>query len=190
MKKLLTIVTVLLCLGATAQTTVSDTTVVRTPLVVAVGAGAIYDTLTMPAATTAVNGFMTAASMTNIANLQTSMATANSNIATLQTTVAGISGTLAANVQAGNTYTLVPGDNSRVVIMSSVGTSTLTLPTGLADGFVCRVLQQGGVITFAAGAGATIVSPFSYRRSQTQWGIITVICLGSNRFSLSGNLKQ
>lgn len=191
MKKLLAIVAVLLSLGASAQTTtVYDTTVVRTPLTVAVGTGAIYDTLYMPAATTSVNGYMTAASMTNIANLQTSMTTANSNIATLQTTVAGISGTVTSNVQTGTTYTLVTGDNNRMIVMSNTGTSTVTLPAGLADGFKCTVIQQGGVITIAAASGVTIRSPFSYKRSQTQYGVITVVCLGSNVFSLSGNLKQ
>lgn len=190
MKKLLTILAVLFCLSASAQTTVYDTTVVRTPLTVAVGAGSIYDTLYMPAATTSVNGYMTSAAMTNIANLQTSMTTANSNITTLQTTVAGITGAATSNVQSGTTYTLASGDNSRMVVMSNTGTITVTLPTGLSDGFKCTVIQSGGVITFAAAGGVTIRSPFNYRRSQTQYGVITVVCLGNNVFSLSGNLKQ
>lgn len=191
MKKVLTLLAVLFCLGTTAQTIVYDTTVVRTPLTVAVKNGAGQrDSLYMPAATTAVNGYMTAASMTSIVNLQTDVTTANNNIASLQSAVSALGGSTPSNVQTGTTYTVVSDDNGKMVVMSAAGTNTITLPTGLTNGFKCTVLQQGGVITFAAAGGVTIRSAFNYKRSQTQWGVITIVCLGSNTFSLSGNLKQ
>lgn len=191
MKKVLTLLAVLYCLGTSAQTMVYDTTVVRTPLAVAVKSGAGQrDSLYMAPATTAVNGYMTAASMTNIVNLQTSMTTANDNIASLQSQIGAIGGTVTSNVQSGTTYTISSSDNNRAVVMTSSTNSTVTLPTGLANGFKCTVIQQGSNVTIAAAGGVTLRSPFNYKRSQTQWGVITIICLGSNVYSLSGNLKQ
>lgn len=191
MKKVLTLLAVLFCLGTTAQTIVYDTTVVRTPLTVAAKNGAGQrDSLYMPAATTAVNGYMTAASMTSIVNLQTDVSTANNSISDLQSAVAALGGVIPSNVRTSTTYTIVSDDNGKMVVMSASGSNIITLPTGLANGFKCTVLQQGGVITFTAASGVTIRSAFNYKRSQTQWGVVTITCLGSNTYSLSGNLKQ
>jgi hypothetical protein len=191
MKKVLTLLGVMYCLGTTAQTIVYDTTVVRTPLTVAAKNGAGQrDSLYMPPATTAVNGYMTAASMTNIVNLQTDVSTASNNISDLQSAVAALGGTVPSNVQSTTTYTVTSDDNGKMVVMSNASTNTVTLPTGLANGFKCTVLQQGGVIRLAAAGGVTIRSPFNYKRSQTQYGVVTVVCLGNNIYSLSGNLKQ
>lgn len=171
MKKLLFILGILFSLSVSAQTMVYDTTIVKSPLgVITTGA---KDSLFIQSATTARDGYMTSTAMTQLAAL-----------------VGGATAYPAGNTQSGSTYTLQTSDFNKLVSMTTGGVSTITLPTGLPDGWSCRVLQAGGVITFAAANGVTIHSIFSYRRSQTQWGVITVICQGSNTFSLSGNLKQ
>jgi len=173
MKKLLFILGILFSFGASAQTMVYDTTVVKSPLGVVRTGGAVKDTLFMQAATTSANGYMTATAMTQLAAL-----------------VGGATAYPAGNTQTGSIYTVVTGDFNKLVSMTTGGVSTITLPAGLPDGWTCKVLQAGGTITFAAASGVTIHSVFNYRRSQTQYGVITVICQGSNTFSLSGNLKQ
>lgn len=192
MKNLLTLFAILLCVKVSAQTAVYDTTVVRTPIAVAAKSGAGQrDTIFMPSATTSVNGFMPSTAMTNIANLQTSMATANNNIATLQSNLAALGAPVASNTQTGTTYTLVPADNNRTIIITNTGAVTITLPTGLADGFRCSVFYQStaGSLTFAAATGVTRFSAFNYTKAQYS-GTVTIISLGSNRFALGGNTQR
>ena len=172
MKKLLFILCVLFSLGASAQTMVYDTTVVKAPLGVVRTGGTVKDILYMPAATTSVNGYMTSTAMTQLAAL-----------------VGGSTTYPVPNVVTTAIYTVVTADYNKIVNMTNVSISTVTLPTGLPTGWRCRVLQTGGTISIAGASGVTIYSPFSYRRSQTQYGVIEITCLGSNTYSLSGNLK-
>ena len=52
------------------------------------------------------------------------------------------------NEQTGTTYTLVAGDNGKVIKFTSGSAITLTLPSGLGEGFNCSVVQYGaGQIT-------------------------------------------
>jgi hypothetical protein len=173
MKKVLSLILVMFfVVVASAQTRVFDTTIVKTPLGVTVTGGGVKDSLFIQAATTSQNGYMSSTSMQQLASL-----------------MAGAPSYPTPNTQSSGVYTLQASDFNKIVIMTSGSTSTIVLPTGLTPGWSCRVLQAGGVISFAASTGVTINSIFNYRRSQTQWGVITVICTGSNTFSLSGNLK-
>ena len=173
MKKVLSLILVMFfVVAASAQTKVFDTTIVKTPLGVTVTGGGVKDSLFIQAATTSQNGYMSSTSMQQLATL-----------------VAGSPTYPTPNTQSGGVYTAQASDFNKTIIMSSGSSSTIILPTGLTTGWSCTVLQGGGVISFAAANGVTIRSPFSYRRSQTQWGVVTVICTGTNTFSLSGNLK-
>lgn len=192
MKKLLTFITILLCLDAAAQTTVNDTAIVRAPFTVSRSGGTSRDTLRMPAATTSQDGFATAASLANIANLQTSMTTLNSSVAGLQTDVANAGTPKGLRPLVATSYTLVADDNGRLIDVNSSTTSTvvtITIPAGLPDGFTCDVLARRGNITFVAGSGATISSALNYRRSQTPNALITIKALTNNVAALSGNLR-
>lgn len=192
MKKLLTLFAVLFCLKASAQIAVYDTTVVRSPLAVAAKSGAGQrDSIYMPAATTSVNGYMPSSAMTNIANLQTSMTTANGNIATLQADVTALNTPKTSNNQSGTTYTLTSNDNGRTIVITNTGTVTVTLPTGLVDGFRCNVVYQSttGSLTFAAAGGVTRFAIFNYYRAQYN-GTVTIVSLGSNRFAIAGNIQR
>ena len=140
MKKVLTFIAVLFCLSTSAQTIVYDTTVVRSPLAVAVrGGGATRDTLTMPAATTSVNGYMTSTAMSDIANLQTGLTTANNNISTLQSTVSTLGGYVASNTQS-TSYTLLTSDHTKMINMTSTTAATITVPASLPDGWYCDIV--------------------------------------------------
>lgn len=60
--------------------------------------------------------------------------------------------------QTGATYTLVAGDQGKLVVMTANG-ATLTLPSGLAATFRCTILFLGTATnTITAGAGAGTVN--------------------------------
>jgi hypothetical protein len=74
------------------------------------------------------------------------------------------------NAQTGTTYTLVIGDDSKLVSMSNASSNTLTVPPNSSVAFAVgtRILiEQGGAgtTTIAAGAGVTIQSRGSLFRS-------------------------
>jgi hypothetical protein len=172
MKKLLFILTVLFSLGASAQTMVYDTTIVKTPLNVVRTGGSVKDSLVMPAATTSVNGYMTAAAMTELAAL------------------AGGSPVFPVTNTRSSSYTIQTSDFNKMINVATGTNTTVTLPAGLPDGFSCRVIQGGGVITFVAGAGVSIRSAYNYRRTQIANAVVTIVNLGNNTYSISGNLRQ
>lgn len=189
MKKLLTLLALVICLGASAQTLVYDTTVVRTPLTVAVKSGAGQrDSLYMPPATTAVNGYMTAVSMTNIANLQTGLTTTNSNVATLQSQVAAINLNPTTNVQSGTTYTIQLSDNNKTILMTNTAAVTVTIPTGLPDGWKCYIIGSGTTTTLTPATGVTRRSASSWQRV-TQNNVVTIYSIGGNIVYLLGAVK-
>ena len=172
MKKLLVILGILFSLGTSAQTMLYDTTIVKSPMGVIITSGA-KDSLYIREATASQNGYMTAVAMTQLASL-----------------VAGNPSYPTTNVQSASSYTLQTSDFNKMVNMTSGSVTTVVVPTSLPNGWSCKVMQSGGIITISAGAGATIRSPFNYKRSQTQYSVITIVALGSNIYSVSGNLKQ
>jgi len=172
MKNLLVIFLFLFSFGASAQTFVYDTTVVKSPLGVVSPGGNVKDSLYIQPATTSQNGYMSSLAMQQLTALA--------------------SGTIiypSTNTQVGSTYTVQLSDFNKLINMTNNAATVITLPTNITNGWRCTVMQSGGTITFAAAGGVTIRSPFSYKRSQTQYGVITVISLGSNIYSISGNLK-
>lgn len=192
MKKLLTILTLLICLDTAAQTFVNDTAVVRTPLTVSRSGRTSRDTLYMPAATTSQNGFATAASLSDIANLQTDVTTLNNNIAGLQTDIAAAGTPKGLRPVVANSYTLVADDNGRLIDvnnLSSTATTTITVPPGLPDGFVCNILARRGTITVVPGTDVTLNSFLGYRKSQSTNAFMTIRVTSNNVAALSGNLK-
>jgi hypothetical protein len=101
---------------------------------------------------------------------------------------------LGFNVQSGTTYTLVAGDSGKLVTVSNAGAITLTIPPSVfAAGEQINIAQTGaGQITFAQGAGVTIVSSgatASAPKISKQYGAATVICTASNTFLIVGGLS-
>jgi hypothetical protein len=87
----------------------------------------------------------------------------------------------------GTTYTLLSGDDGYVIYFSNSGSITVTLPTGLTDGFECTLVLQGsGSITISAGVGASLQS--SGNTFDTQYEAATVYQKGGDVFNAWGNL--
>lgn len=71
------------------------------------------------------------------------------------------------------------------------GVCTITIPAGLRSDFSMGWVQYGaGVLTFAAGAGATVQSQSSYLVSTGQYGVGGVASLGGNVHLLYGALGE
>jgi hypothetical protein len=101
---------------------------------------------------------------------------------------------LTLNAQVGTTYTLVAADSGKLVTMSNGSGITLTLPPSVfAVGEQINIAQLGvGQVTFAQGAGVTIVSAgatASAPKITKQYGAATVVCTASNTFLVIGGLS-
>ena len=102
--------------------------------------------------------------------------------------------TLSFNAQTGTTYTLVAGDLGKLVTLSNASAITLTVPPSVfATGNIINIQQIGaGQVTLSQGAGVTITSTgatASAPKLRAQYSAATIICTGSNTFTVVGDLS-
>lgn len=101
--------------------------------------------------------------------------------------------TLSFNAQTGTTYTLVIGDLGKWVTASNASAITVTVPPSVfSTGNIVNVQQIGaGQVTFAQGSGVTITSTgatASAPKLRAQYSACTIVCTGSNTFTIVGDL--
>ena len=88
------------------------------------------------------------------------------------------------NEQTGTTYTLVAGDNGKVIKFTNGSAITLTLPSGLGEGFNCSVIQYGaGQITFSG----TFYNQSSHTKTAGQYAVTGLISCVADSFVLAGD---
>lgn len=102
--------------------------------------------------------------------------------------------TMSFNAQTGTTYTLVAADLGKMVTLSNASAITLTLPPSVfSTGNIINIQAIGaGQVTLAAGAGVTITSTGATAAApklRVQYSAATVICNGSNSFTVVGDLS-
>jgi len=103
--------------------------------------------------------------------------------------------TLAFNAQTGTTYTLVIADAAnKLVTLSNAGAITLTVPPSVfSAGQIINIQAIGaGQVTLAQGAGVTITSnggTVSAPKLRVQYSAASIICTGSNTFTVIGDLS-
>lgn len=91
------------------------------------------------------------------------------------------------NDQTGTTYTLVAGDNGKVVVLNNGSAITLTVPSGLGVGFNCTVVQKGaGQVTFSASS-TTINNRQSHTKIAGQHGVASICAIVADTFVLAGD---
>jgi hypothetical protein len=91
------------------------------------------------------------------------------------------------NAQTGTTYTIVAGDNGKVITCSNASPITVTVPSGLGAGFNCMVIQKGaGQVSFTA-SGTTINNRQSHSKIAGQHGMGTLVADVANNFILGGD---
>lgn len=102
--------------------------------------------------------------------------------------------TLAFNAQTGTTYTLVAADLGKLVTTSNASAITVTVPPSVfTTGNTINVQSIGvGLTTFAQGAGVTITSTGATASApvlRARYSACTIICTGSNTFTIVGDLS-
>lgn len=101
--------------------------------------------------------------------------------------------TLSFNAQTGTSYTLVAADLGKLVTLSNAGAITLTIPPSVfATGNQIHIQQLlAGQVTLAQGSGVTITSTgasASAPKLRAQYSAATIICTGSNTFTVLGDI--
>lgn len=85
--------------------------------------------------------------------------------------------------------TLADTDNNRIVRCTAATAVTVTVPSTLAAGFSCMVIQAGaGQVTFTAGSGTTLNSFGALLRTAGQHAPASLIRVATGVYNLSGNL--
>ncbi len=85
--------------------------------------------------------------------------------------------------------TLADTDNNTVVRCTSATAVTITIPSTLAAGFSCMVIQAGaGQVTFLAGSGTTLNSFGALVKTAGLHAPASVMQVASATYNLSGNL--
>lgn len=116
--------------------------------------------------------------LTGKPTLGTAAATAATDYAPVRTVPAEVTGTA---------YTLAAGDENVGIRTTSASAVTVTVPTGLPDGYVAPILVDGaGMVTVVAGSGMTLVSaePAVSRKTGS---ILAVQVVASGRFFVTGD---
>jgi len=91
------------------------------------------------------------------------------------------------NDQTGTAYTLLAGDNGKVVVLNNPSAVTVTVPSGLGAGFNCSFVQKGaGQVSFSA-SGTTINNRQSHTKINAQYGVASIVAYADNVFVLAGD---
>lgn len=98
------------------------------------------------------------------------------------------------NAQTGTTYTLVIGDDHKLITCSNSSAITLTVPNNTSVAFTVGtqilVMQKGtGTVTISGASGVTINSPNNAKKTITQYSMAGLIKLGTNTWALFGDLE-
>ena len=101
------------------------------------------------------------------------------------TAILGFDATL--NDQTGTAYTLLAGDNGKVVVLNNGSAVTVTVPSGLGAGFNCSFVQKGaGQVTFSASS-TTINNRQSHTKINAQYGVASLVAYAADTFVLAGD---
>ena len=91
------------------------------------------------------------------------------------------------NDQTGTTYTLISGDNGKVVVLDNASAVTVTVPSGLGAGFNCSFVQKGaGQVSFSA-SGTTVNNRQSHTKINAQYGVASIVAYAADTFVLAGD---
>ena len=104
----------------------------------------------------------------------------------------GPAGRYIINAQTGTTYTPVLSDESKLVTFDNTGAITVTLPQNSVlafpiGGWFNALVINTGMVTFAAGAGATVNGTPSLV-TVDRWSAVTVIKISTNGWVVVGRL--
>ncbi len=94
------------------------------------------------------------------------------------------------NTQNGTAYTLQPGDNGAALVFTSASPVTVTVPSGLGQGFSVQLIQMSiGVVTPTATSGVLIHQRLKLTKTAGQYAWIELFAPSPDSFVLSGDLQ-
>lgn len=86
-------------------------------------------------------------------------------------------------------YTVMQSVNGKILVFDSPSEITLTIPSGLALGFNCMVVQKNtGTINFS-GSGSTLLIKGGYTKTGGIASICTIVSIDTNSFIVGGDLQ-
>lgn len=85
------------------------------------------------------------------------------------------------------THTISIYENGLILETSADVPVTITVPSGLPQGFVIGISQGGtGQVTLSAGAGVTILEPDSQFATEKQYVLLSLVSVAADNFRLYG----
>jgi len=100
--------------------------------------------------------------------------------------------TLAFNAQTGTTYTLVAADQGKLVTTSNASPVTVTIPADIfVTGNQINIQSIGVGLTTISGGSVTITSTGATSSApvlRTRYSAATIICTGTNTFTVLGDI--
>jgi len=114
----------------------------------------------------------------------TGASTFTGNVTSTSGSISGFDASL--NNQTGTSYTLTSADNGKVVTLNNASAITLTINTGLGDGFNCLIVQKGiGQITIAGTA--TRINRQNHTKTAGQYAVVSIVNIGSDNVIVAGD---
>ena len=112
------------------------------------------------------------------------------SLGTLTTVASGAYELSSSGIQAKTaSYSLVAGDNGKVITMNVASANTLTVPASLAVGFNCTIIQLGAGQTTITASGTTLNSLSGFLKISAQHGSASIISYASNVYNVAGSLS-
>ncbi|MAN64825.1 MAG: hypothetical protein CMI60_23060 [Parvibaculum sp.] len=118
--------------------------------------------------------------------------TADTNVIAVSSGVVDLGGnsilgfSASLNAQTGTAYTIVAGDEGKIITLNNGSAITVTLPV-LTAGFTCSFIQTGaGEVTFSASS-TTINNRQSHTKIAGQKGMASIVYTDTNIIYLAGD---
>ena len=93
------------------------------------------------------------------------------------------------NTQTGVTYTIDATDNGKVIQTTNANPISISINTGLPNGFNCTIVQMGaGQVTFSGSA--TRLNRTGFTKSASQYSVVSILHLGSNNILVTGEMSN
>jgi len=93
----------------------------------------------------------------------------------------------ALNDQTSTSYTLQSSDNGKVVTLDNASAITLTIPSGLGDGFNCLIVQKGNGQISLTASGTTLINRQNHSKTAGRYAVLSIVNIGSETLIVAGD---
>jgi hypothetical protein len=93
----------------------------------------------------------------------------------------------ALNDQTSTSYTLQSSDNGKVVTLDNASAITLTIPSGLGDGFNCLIVQKGNGQISLTASGTNLINRQNHSKTAGRYAVLSIVNIGSETLIVAGD---